>query len=162
MKALLLEIARRIEATGEFAYVSVDWGQLKFENPPVAWPCVLVDLANAVPRDAHEKIQTIDGHFVIKVADYIDSGIGGETPAQTLERELKIYDLIDVLHDRLQGYENGTYSPLSRRAIRKDESIPGLRQFTIEYAATWKDQVPPPERTKIKTELRINPFIQKK
>ena len=100
MKKLLLEIVRRIEDVGEFAYVSVDWGQLKFENPPVAWPCALVDLNSAAPRDALENIQTLDGRFVIRIADFIDAGIGSETPAQTIARELKIYDLIDRLHDR--------------------------------------------------------------
>ena len=46
MKEVFKDIQQRLQTIPEFRYIGEDWGQLNFEQPPVDWPCALIDLGN--------------------------------------------------------------------------------------------------------------------
>ena len=46
MKHIFLQIQEKLGEVSALKYIDKDWNQLKFEQPPVKWPCALIDVKN--------------------------------------------------------------------------------------------------------------------
>ena len=56
----------------KIAYLAEDWGQLDFynERPPVNFPCVLIDIAEAEFSDCTRKVQLREAILTVRVAHF--------------------------------------------------------------------------------------------
>lgn len=44
IKDIFQELIETLSGIKELRYVASDWGQLDYEQPPVQWPCALIDM----------------------------------------------------------------------------------------------------------------------
>ena len=61
MKQIFLSIQNRLAEIEELSYIDKDWGQLQYEQPPVQWPCALIDVANI---DYTQQVLRLGARFV--------------------------------------------------------------------------------------------------
>ena len=80
MKEAFKDILKRLETITEFKYIGEDWGQLNFEQPPVNFPCVLIDLGNAEFSSAGMKSQQVEAVVNITIADIRYNGVSHVLP----------------------------------------------------------------------------------
>ena len=69
MKEVFKDIQQRLRTIPEFRYIGEDWGQLNFEQPPVDWPCALIDLGNVDFSAAGMRSQQAEAVVNITIAD---------------------------------------------------------------------------------------------
>lgn len=46
MKTILQNIQNKLSEVTELKYIDEDWGQLNMYQPPVKWPCCLIDISD--------------------------------------------------------------------------------------------------------------------
>ncbi len=160
MKEVIRDILTRLGTIKGLAYVSADWGQLSMEQPPVEWPCALVEVT--VPAYVTSSVELQEARAIVSVtlADYIDAGIAPDTPAEEYEREMRIYAIIDSVHDVLQGLNTQGYSPLVRTSTRKTKAVPGVRAFVVEYETLWEDVAARQEAQTVKPDVVVNVSVK--
>ncbi|MCD8177977.1 MAG: hypothetical protein LUE98_11355 [Tannerellaceae bacterium] len=120
------------EELPECRTVEVDWGQLTERSPQVVFPCVLVDLEKIGYSNLANGYQMAEPEISLVVAV--------QTPGQpaTAEEQFERFILTEKIHDILQYYTNGDYSPLLRKEIQKLEGGKGYHGYKIIYQTTYQ------------------------
>lgn len=153
MKQLITDVLTRLADTGKLQYIDSDNGQLDVPQPPVKYPCALVDIAGSQPSDAGSGRQVNIVTLQVRVADLVLSpGSMGATTAQK-ERALGVFDLIDVINARLHGWHGSPhYGPLTKSGFKKVYRQDGLREFAVMYRVQVTDTSAVAELAKKKVE----------
>lgn len=144
MKSVIESIQTKLAAVAALKYIDEDWGQLDYYSPnfPVKWPCVLIDLPNddfsdigmdktAVPQNR----QMAEGLVSITVANMKLTNTSGRAPQLQKDQAWSIWDLIEDIHEQLQGFRpDAKCGKLIRRARRRVKRDDGVQEYTIIYS----------------------------
>lgn len=120
-------------------YVAEDWGQLNLLQPPVNFPCALIDLGEAAFSQLSRRAQQADAELQVTLADIVYNGIDQGSPEMEKSRELQIFDWIDAIHRQLQGLTGQTFSPLHRTRLEKTVREDSIREYVIRYRFGYTD-----------------------
>lgn len=156
MKHVFLDIQEALETIRELRYVGEDWGQLNFEQPPVDFPCALIDLGGAQFSSAGRNTQQVEAIVNITIADLRFNGITPNLPDREKERAFEIFDLIDKVNGLLHGHGGETFSRLCRVSLKKMLREDAVREFVMSYKFGYTDDSAMPVLTKIQN---IPPLI---
>lgn len=151
MKEAFKDILKRLETITEFKYIGEDWGQLNFEQPPVNFPCVLIDLGNAEFSSAGMKSQQVEAVVNITIADIRYNGVSPVLPRDQQDKAFEIFNLIDKVNKLLHGTDGEHYSRLCRVSIKKMLREDAVREFVMSYKFSYKDNTATPTYHKIQT-----------
>lgn len=93
MKQIFLSIQERLaEQVPALRYIDKNWGQLNLPQPPVQWPCCLIDLDSIdysqIARDGRRAVATIS----LTVADCHTARSSAKAPAKA-----SAYDILDTV-----------------------------------------------------------------
>ena len=69
MKHIFLQIQEKLGEVSALKYIDKDWNQLKFEQPPVKWPCALIDVTNISYSQMGQLWQMAEADVEITVAN---------------------------------------------------------------------------------------------
>lgn len=139
MKTIFNAILTALKTIPEL-YVAENWGQLNIEQPPVNFPCALIDLGEVTYSQLSRQAQQADVEIQITLSDIIYNGIDQGSPEEEKARELHIFDLIDTLHRCLHGLSGDTFSPMHRIHIAKTIREDSIREFVIRYRCGYTDR----------------------
>lgn len=151
MKEAFKDILKRLETITEFKYIGEDWGQLNFEQPPVNFPCALIDLGNAEFSSAGMKSQQVETIVNITIADIRYNGVSPVLPSDQADKAFEIFDLIDKVNTLLHGSGGEHYSRLCRISLKKMLREDAVREFVMSYKFSYKDNTATPTYHKIQT-----------
>lgn len=133
MENIFMDVLSAVSEVIELNYVSEDWGQLNFEQPPVNWPCALIDLSDGVYQNTSALEQRADITLTIRLGDIRFNGVTSYTPAELAQNAFAIYGIMQKVHQKLQGAAcNGT-SAFSRVSLKKIERQDSVREFVMSY-----------------------------
>lgn len=138
MKEVFDDIQKVLETMPGLRYVGEDCGQLNFEQPPVDFPCVLIDLGNAHFSSAGRNAQQVEAIVNITIADFRLNGITPNIPEQ--EKAFEFFDLIDEVNRLLHGHGGESYSRLCRVSLKKMLRKDSIREFVISYKFSYTDK----------------------
>lgn len=158
MKEVFKDIQERLKTIPEFRYVGEDWGQLNFEQPPVDWPCALIDLGNAEFSSAGMKSQQVEAVVNITIADIRHQGVSSRLPSDQADKAFEIFDLIDKVNTLLHGTGGEHYSRLCRISLKKMLREDAVREFVMSYKFGYTDETATPiyQKIQVKPEIQIN------
>jgi hypothetical protein len=136
--ALQARIHNNLEA---IVYTDQDLGQLKAPaRPPVAFPCVLIDLELFHFQNLSGNAQTATGTVVIKLVHAPYSPSAQNTPEPALTRALTYYETEWNLHLCLQGWSAGAaFGSLNRTSAATLPNKDKLRIRELRYALSFDD-----------------------
>lgn len=162
MKEAFKDILERLKTIPGFRYVGEDWGQLSFEQPPVDFPCALIDLGNADFSSAGMKSQQVEAMVNITIADIRYNGITPALPAKQAGKAFEIFDLIDKVNQKLHGTGGEHYSRLCRISLKKMIREDAVREFVMSYKFSYVDATAIETYNKIQTkpDIKIDHFKQ--
>lgn len=155
MKEVFKDIQERLKTIPEFRYVGEDWGQLNFEQPPVDWPCALVDLGNAEFSSAGMKSQQVEAVVNITIADIRHQGVFSRLPSDQADKAFEIFDLIDKVNMLLHGTGGEHYSRLCRISLKKMLREDAVREFVMSYKFGYMDET----ATTVYQKIQVKPEI---
>lgn len=131
MENLITSIFDRLTAeVPELLFIDVDLGQLRMGNPPVAFPCALVDIANIEYRGGRMQTAETTVNVTLAFAVYGASTVGADA---TLRAEaMAHYAIIRKVAAALCGFRPENCAPLLRESLtRGNETYP--RHFTMSF-----------------------------
>lgn len=142
-KQIFTAICDHLEAeVPELKWIDWDDGQLEVpadQRPPVAFPCCLIDIQYTDCRDTDEEDQIVSASIVLKLAFFRSGETNTKAPSLVRERALEAFDVIDKVHDALQGWTGDElFSPISRRRA-SGRNRGGVKVYTVTYATTFTE-----------------------
>lgn len=138
IKDALIAIQNRLTTIPELKYISEDWGQLDYyAQPPVVFPCVLIDCDNIAYTDHSRQRQSAVGTITVRVADLrlFDTS----TKAQRSDQAYDVFDLLQCIHAALHGLSGSTFAPLTQKSIVKAKRDDAIREFGIVFQTEFYD-----------------------
>ena len=143
MKDLLTDVQFKLQqSVPELKYVDEDWGQLDYfsSNPPVKWPCALIDITNASWSNTLKTVQMGLVQIKIRVADLRISNTSGRAPQNQKDKSFAIFDLLKSIHKSLHGWTGHKhYSALIRTSSTRLKRSDGIRIYEITYTTELID-----------------------
>nr|DAN20579.1 MAG TPA: hypothetical protein [Caudoviricetes sp.] len=136
---ILEDLIEKINKVSGLRYCGEDWGQLNFEQPPVDFPCALVDIMDAGYTSQSKGVQTAEITISVTVADIRYNGITANLPARQAEQEFSIFTLIENVNRQIHGHGGVSYNRLSRASMKKILREDSIREFLITYKTSYTD-----------------------
>lgn len=136
MKNIFLDIQNKLSNITELKYIDKNWGQLLYEQPPVKFPCALLDIANVNYTQLGQLAQTAMGDIEITVANLQLS----PSSHKSLQRNnaYAIMDIMDKIHQDLHGWATSNFIPLIRTSLQKVEVSKSYEIYKITYNTSWR------------------------
>ncbi|WP_346236142.1 hypothetical protein ABDK00_016955 [Niabella insulamsoli] len=143
MDILIKDIQNRLSAEiPALKYVDEDWGQLDdySPNPPVKWPCALIDINHVLYSNAGRHSQLGEATITISVADIKLTNSSSKAPAGQKQKQTDYLQLIKSIHIALHGWHgHNHYSSLIRTIFKRVKRDDGVRQHLITYTCQIQD-----------------------
>lgn len=133
-KAMIAVQDRLLELLPEkIAYLAEDWGQLDFynERPPVTFPCVLIDIAEAEFSDCTRKVQQGEAILTVRVAHFDPVNVSALAPDS--DKAFRMFSLLRTLYVQLQGLSGETFSGLTRTSLRRAKREDAIREYVMQF-----------------------------
>ena len=117
-------------------YIDKNWGQLLYEQPPVKFPCALLDIANVNYTQLGQLAQAAMGDIEITVANLQLS----PSSHKSLQRDnaYAIMDIMDKIHQDLHGWATSNFIPLIRTNLQKVEVSKSYEIYQMTYKTSWR------------------------
>ena len=120
---IFTDIADKIQNdVPEIAWIDIDEGQFElFDDPPVDYPCVLIDMPAGVFEDLPSLKQTGDLTITVKVAFSVFENINSEVPSLVKDEALAHFDILQKVMKAIHGMESEHYGTITRKSFQKDK-----------------------------------------
>ncbi len=137
MKQIFLDIQTKLSGITELKHIDKNWGQLQYEQPPVKFPCALLDIANVNYSQMGKLAQLAEGDIEITVANLRLTNTSYRNPNR--DDAYAVFDIMDDIHQLLQGWSNnGTIGRLVRTNLKKIATDKDFEIYSLTYRTTWK------------------------
>lgn len=141
MKTLLHNIQVKLSEVKDLKYIDEDWGQLNYYQPPVKWPCCLIDIANVnysnlgVDRAQQPQNRQL-GKISVKItlATLKLTNTSMQAPQVQKDQAWFIWDLAQTIHEKLHGFcPEANCSKMLRRSLERTQRDDGVQEYQIMY-----------------------------
>ena len=136
MKHIFLQIQEKLGEVSALKYIDKDWNQLKFEQPPVKWPCALIDVTNISYSQMGQLWQMAEADVEITVANVrlVNSSQVHSSRADSYS----VFDIMDGIHNKLHGWHGMGFSKLIRTNTAKVYTDRSSEVYTMTYHTSWR------------------------
>ena len=126
IKETLTAAKEALKSIPSLRYTAEDWGQLdSFNQPPVRFPCVLLDVEEIRYSDNGRGSQQGEASLTVRVAD--NRAVNA------------MFDLLQAVYKALQGLSGPGFSPLTRRHTVRVRREDGIREFRTSFDFAFTD-----------------------
>lgn len=153
MKHFFLELQTKLAEVSNLRYIDKNWNQLNFEQPPVQFPCVLIDIINVDYTQMGKLHQNATAEIEITVCDQKLTNSSHRNPNR--EKAFSIFETLDNIHQTLQGYSPANVQPLFRTNLQKVDSNDKYECYRMTYRTGWKV-----EKLTDTTSAHVEPVIE--
>ncbi len=141
MKQIFLEIQDRLaDKVPALRYIDKNWGQLNIPQPPVQWPCCLIDLDSIEYSQAAQLTRLANATIILTIADQHTVRSSGKASSKD-----DAYDILDVMGDVMEALEGwrvpDTTQALTRSHMAKAFSDKSYDVYTLTFTTAWVEQV---------------------
>ena len=142
MKQIFLAIQDRLSTmVPALRYIDKNWNQLNLPQPPVQWPCCLIDLDSVEYSQTSSLDRLATAHISLLVADQHTVRSSAKAPAKT-----DAYDILDVLEDIMEALE-GWHIPDTTQALTRSNLSKAYRDqsydvYTLIFDTAWVERQP--------------------
>jgi hypothetical protein len=144
MKEIINASQLKLGEIASIKFVDENTGQLDFYSPnfPVKWPCGLIDIINtkfsnigidntATPQNR----QMGDFTLEIRIANLKLTNSSGMAPAPQQEQAQSIWDIIEEVHVKFQGFRpTEMCGKLIRTGINRVAREDGVQEYVLLYS----------------------------
>ena len=141
MKTILQNIQTKLREVTELKHIDEDCGQLNIFQPPVNWPCCLIDISTAnysnlgIDRNL-QPINRQSGKFLIKLtlANLKLTNTSMNAPQSQKDQAWFIWDLAQKIHEKIHGFTpDVNTSRMLRHDLQKSLRDDGVQEYFITY-----------------------------
>ena len=141
MKQIFLSIQDRLSTmVPALRYIDKNWNQLNMPQPPVQWPCCLIDLDNIDYSQTSSFDRLADATISLTIATQHNVRSSAKAPSKS-----DAYDILDVLESVMEALEGwrvpDTTQALTRTRLQKAYSDQSYDVYTLTFTTAWVEQV---------------------
>lgn len=141
MKQIFLSIQDRLSTmVPALRYIDKNWNQLNMPQPPVQWPCCLIDLDNIDYSQTSSSDRLADATISLTIATQHTVRSSAKAPSIS-----DAYDILDVLESVMEALEGwrvpDTTQALTRTRLQKAYSDQSYYVYTLTLTTAWVEQV---------------------
>ena len=147
MQTLINSIIARINELADFRYVARNWNQLSYEQPPVQFPCALVDITSVNYSQLAHGSYRADATITVTIAD------------QQLARDAvdHFLDVVNTLIEHLNlFYTDFLEQPLTLNAFSRSYSDKSYDVYTLTFTTSWSINIPKAATSKAPNAFKIS------
>ncbi|MGR3791580.1 hypothetical protein [Flavobacterium columnare] len=143
MKTILLNLQKELSQI-EGLFIDENWGQLDYYSPnmPVQWPCCLIDVhsadySNMGINTNQTPINRQNAQVLarITIANMKLTNTSFNAPQAQKEYAWSIWDLIEEIHGKLQGFNpSDTSGRMIRKSLQRTQRDDGVQEYEVAYA----------------------------
>jgi len=142
MKDTFLKITTKLKTITELKWIDADEGQLDYyDNPPVTFPCALVDIDMPSCDDINSESQQCKVRITIRLAFLPTGQSNTAVPVLVQTNALKRYETIKKIYQALQGYGDSEMSELSRVSQMNEKRNDDLKVVQQVWETSFEESV---------------------
>ena len=154
MKQIFLTIQNKLAEITNLRYIDKDWGQLQYEQPPVQWPCALIDVTNVDYTQQGRGAQLGNALICITVGNVNPVPSSANAPSRA--DSYATIDLLDEIHQKLQLLSDGsTFQPLMRTNLLKAAANGSYEVYQMTYKTAFLVQKNETGKTNVTVEAAV-------
>lgn len=158
MKQIFLAIQDRLsQQVKALRYIDKNWSQLTIPQPPVQWPCCLIDVASIDYTQTSGLGRLAEATIELTIADHHAVRSSAKAP-----QKASAYDILDVIGSvitALEGYRvPNTTQALTRTRLAKAYSDQSYDVYTLSFTTAWVE--PEEEPTMVSVPVAVNVSLQ--
>ena len=134
-KELLLDIQSQLAQEVPGLWTDKDWGQFQYQQPPVKYPCALLDIEQASFSDLRRGHQMSDVNIVLTVANQRLKPTSVTAPNK--EDGYFLVELLESVHNALQLHHQEWYAPLMRKSMRRIYVDNTSEVYAVTYGTSF-------------------------
>lgn len=140
MKQIFLAIQDRLSSlVPSLQYIDKNWGQLNLPQPPVKWPCCLIDLDSIDYSQASDLCRLAQANIVITIATQALTRTSAKAPSKS-----NGYDILDIVGEVINALEGfrvpHTTQSLARTRLAKTYSDQSYDIYSLSFTTAWIEQ----------------------
>lgn len=141
MEKLIESIFERLRnEVPELRFIDIDLGQLQLEQPPIDWPCALVDVANVDYKGGN--MQTAETVLNITLGFLVYGPSNTGAAPELRQQAMQHYEIVRKVAETLHGFSPAGFAPLNRVSlVRGNETYP--RHFTLSFRTQHTERIAP-------------------
>lgn len=120
-------------------WIDLDVGQLEQPNPPVAYPCALVDISIRNAEDVSSKIQDVDYRIGVRIAFNFVGETSGAAPEAVRINSTEYFNVRNDVYKVLQGLSTPSFDALTHKSSSAEKRSDGLKVINVEFITTGRD-----------------------
>lgn len=159
LKDLVLAVQERLAGVAGLDFTDKDWGQLRYERPPVKFPCALIDVEQVGFSQLGHGHQMADVAVTVTFANQRLVPTSGKAPARS--DGYATLELIERAHFALQMFHLEWFAPLVRTNLKKVYTDNTFEVYAVTYGTQFTVAAPVDgtrERPK-GVKVQINPVV---
>lgn len=129
MKQYFTALKERLSSVSTLRTVDVEWGQLNYEQPPVLFPCALIDMSSTSIAAVKPDSVNVQASVNILVADLRYN--------RQQSTAFDIYQTIEDVAQKLQGWTDGRFRQLSLISIAPVSDAPGFSAYQLQFSTSF-------------------------
>ena len=142
-KHLFIALCDLLEAqVPEVRWIDADEGQINSQSnrPPVAFPCVLIDMTYPQTEALNQGSEKIRVQFNLRVAFEGYGQTSSAAPEHVREKALERLDVLEKIHKTVQWWScDRQINPMRRQRVTTERRQDGLKVYTMTYESAFID-----------------------
>lgn len=141
MKQIFLSIQSRLASlVPSLQYIDKNWAQLNIPQPPVKWPCCLIDLDSIDYTMGTHSTRLANASIVLTIADHHSVRSSDLAPSKNAA-----YDILDLIEDIITALDGwrvpDTTQALVRTRLAKAYSDQSYDVYSLTFTTAWVEQI---------------------
>ncbi len=159
MEEILETVMQKLAQIPELRWIDLNVGQMSVQNPPVDYPCALVDITAIDHTTAGVQRQIGDLQLEIELYFIVRSPANTLAPGHLREQAFEYFAIVRKIYATLQNLSGENFTGLTRvRTTRNKNYYP--RALTLTFRTTLEDRSAIPKYRKL-TDIKPDIQIQK-
>ncbi|MEG1936983.1 MAG: hypothetical protein RR132_05520 [Rikenellaceae bacterium] len=113
---------------------------MELENPPLLFPCALIDLTEVNYSSNLLKSQQAQVTLTLNIANKLQN-VSYNASLDAKNTAYEYYDLLEGVSKLLHGYSLSGTSPLCRTSLRKMTRQDGIKEYQLTFTLSYTDQL---------------------
>lgn len=149
MKNCIETIMDRLKAqVPELRHIDMNLGQMNMENPPVDYPCALIDVTDIRYSQTGQGGQVGTATIDIELFFSVNSPSNMSAPNSVRTQAMAHFDIVKKVYTSLEGLSGDNFSGLSRLGLKRNaQYFP--RAFTLAFQSAIYENTARPSYRKL-------------
>lgn len=141
MKQIFLSIQSRLASSASsLKYIDKNWGQLNLPQPPIKFPCCLIDIDSIDYSMGTLSTRLANASIILTIADHHSVRSSALAPAKN--NSYDILDLLEVIISALDGWRvPNTTQSLVRTRLAKAYSDQSYDVYSLTFSTAWVEHI---------------------